>query len=146
LADFSSTLIRFFSRMDIKNLTQKDVMSPDVLSRLTFCSTEVMSPEVLSPRSFFLLDVLSLRMFCPAGRNVPPEILSMDALSPDVLSGHLIHLSLPEESSRVFHLGLIIYLRSKYNYLDVLSMKVSYVSCTYFSFSCPRNSAQFKFT
>jgi hypothetical protein len=34
-------------------------------------------------------DILSRRTFCPAGRFVPPDVLSTDFLSPDVLSGHL---------------------------------------------------------
>jgi hypothetical protein len=35
-----------------------------------------------------MLDVLSVRMFCPAGRFVPPDVLSLYVMSPDVLSGH----------------------------------------------------------
>ncbi len=81
--------------MYIRNITQTDViMSPDFLSPRTFYPTDVMSPGILSPGTFCLPDVLSLRMFWPAGRFVPPDVLSLYVMSPvvvspDVLSGHL---------------------------------------------------------
>ncbi len=73
--------------MDIKNITHKHYVfgrfAPlAILPPRTFCPTDVMSP-----------DILSLLTFCPAERFVPPDALSLDVMSrdvspPDVLSGH----------------------------------------------------------
>ncbi len=68
------------------NMTQTDVLLPEVLSPRMFCPPDVLSPDVLSCRTFCLPDVLSVRTFCPAGRFVPLDVLSTDVLSPDVLS------------------------------------------------------------
>jgi hypothetical protein len=80
-------------------ISQKDVLSPDVLSLRTFCPAG----------RFVSTDVLSLRTFCLYGGFVPTDVLShgryvsgcfvsgrfvsgrfvpTDVLSPDVLSGH----------------------------------------------------------
>ncbi len=112
LADFSSfTLNRFLS---VKKLPSKGpgkydpdgrivhgrFVLTDVLSSRTFCPPDVLSDgpfvptDVLSDGRFVATDVLSLWTFCPHGRFVSTDVLSMDVLSldvlsPDVLSGHL---------------------------------------------------------
>jgi hypothetical protein len=84
-------------------ISQKDVLSPDVLSLRTFCPA----------RRFVSTDILSLRTFCLFGRFVSMDVSShgryvsgcfvsgcfvsgcfvpTDVLSPDVLSGHLVYI------------------------------------------------------
>jgi hypothetical protein len=55
--------------MDIKNITQTDVMSLDVLSLRTFCRHRHFVPQMLCPGMF-----CPSRMFCPTGCFVPPDI------------------------------------------------------------------------
>jgi hypothetical protein len=72
-------------------ISQKDVLSPDVLSLRTFCPAGRFIPP----------DVLSHGTFCPSGHFVPrtlclsdlmsPAVMSPDVLSPDVCpSGHFV--------------------------------------------------------
>jgi hypothetical protein len=83
--------LKVLSRIDIKNITQTEVMSPDVLSLGMFCPDgcfvlrtlwlrHFVLTVILSAERFVPLDVLSYRTFCL------PDVLSQDVLSPDVLS------------------------------------------------------------
>jgi hypothetical protein len=100
---------RVFQEWTLKNtnITQTDVMSPDILSLQTFCPHGRFVPQICLQmfclQTFCLLivspDVLPCLTFCPAGRFFPQDVLSrltfcpsghlvLDRMSLDVLFGH----------------------------------------------------------
>jgi hypothetical protein len=86
-----------FQRMDIKNMTQMDVVSLDVLSFYTFCPNGCFVPRCYISGCFVSTDMLSDGRFVPPDvlshqRFVPPDVMSQDVMSLDVFSGHL-HLT-----------------------------------------------------
>ncbi len=68
-------LVNILPSMNIKNITQTDVMSPDVLSIQTFCPMDVLSHRCYVSGCFAPTDFFS------AGHFVPPDILSHQIFS-----------------------------------------------------------------
>jgi hypothetical protein len=67
----------------ILQMSQKDFLSPEVLSLRTFCPARHFVHRTFCPAGCFVPpDVLSRRMFCPAGRFVPPDVLSRRTFCP----------------------------------------------------------------
>jgi hypothetical protein len=76
-------------------ISQKDVLSPDVF----IC----MSPEVLFLRTFCHAGCLIFRTFCPSGRFVLVlDVMSPAFMSPNVLCGYHLHISLYTLVTRVW--------------------------------------------
>ncbi len=65
--------------MDIKNITQMDIMSWDILSLWMFCPHGCFVPQMLCLRCFVLTDVLSV------GHFVPADVLSCRTFCPSGL-------------------------------------------------------------
>ncbi len=85
--DFS---VNILPSMNIKNIIQTDVMSPDVLSLQTFCPHGRFVPQMLCIWMFCPHRCFVCRTFCPSGYFVSPDFFPPDVLSLYVMSGHFV--------------------------------------------------------